>query len=269
MYIFELTRPGSWLTGIPDPERQRDVQALLDLLTTCLEDAAISLSLFEQAAAEARASDLQRRDDIETTWDAERAREHRIQSELEAQLPDDLASSDWFDVRTRIMRQSLVEAKRERWCEGSIPKSYRSRVRVLHAKSCLYAFDTIAKSLKLLKEMPESHEGMARACSIFSDAFPGLVGVRDSSHHAEDRVQAKKRANRIELQPLINSAIHAPQGGVLFVNSIFDNRFGGTLADGTFGEIEISTESVAIAQQVVQLALDGFQWEGPASHLPH
>ena len=70
------------------------------------------------------------------------------------------------------------------------------------------------------------------------------------------------------LKPLSNELIHAPDGGVLVVDSLNDNRLGGTLADGSFGEVEVSPQSVGTAQHFVQRVLDAFEWRGPTMHLP-
>jgi hypothetical protein len=43
---------------------------------------------------------------------------------------------------------------------------------------------------------------------------------------------------------------------------------GGTLADGTYGEVKISAETVARAQLVIQQVIDAFSWRGPRQHRP-
>ena len=56
MYVFELDQPGTWLDSLND-ESRHDAQSLLQLLNTCIQDAAIALSMFEESQGALRASD--------------------------------------------------------------------------------------------------------------------------------------------------------------------------------------------------------------------
>ncbi|MDQ0820435.1 hypothetical protein QFZ79_002727 [Arthrobacter sp. V4I6] len=264
MIIFEVTKPGTWLQGIEDSQVKRDVEALLDLLLQCLADAAVSLSLFETARAQyprpGAFTEEQRR--------KESAQVQRHLDRLLRDLPPGLDGADRFDARNRLSDLARVEAKKQRWLDGEVPMAYRSRLSVIHAKSCLYAFDTLQKTLGLLQKMPGAPTEIAEAVSDFEAGFPGLVHVRDSAHHAEDRAQGKRRKSRIDLQPVSNDLINAPSGGALIHNVFIGNRFGSTLGDGSYGEVEISAESVGRCQSVVQSVYDSYQWSGPTEHKP-
>ena len=155
-----------------------------------------------------------------------------------------------------------------KWREGHLPQGYQDRIPFIHAKSCVYALDTLQKTLRLLAKVPDVPIDIAEALKEFELAFPDLVQVRDSSHHAEDRVQGKRRKDRIDLKPLANEAIHAPGGGVLVVDMLNGNRYGGTLGDGSYGEVDVSPQTVSTAQQCVQRALNAFDWHGPVMHMP-
>jgi len=149
-----------------------------------------------------------------------------------------------------------------------MPESYASRIPFVHAKSCLYALDTLQKALAHLCRTASVPHDVLEARDDFEAAFPSLTHVRDSAHHVEDRVRGKARDKQIQLKPVVNEAVRAPDGGVLIVQSLINNRYGGTLADGTYGEVEVSTDSVAQAQQVVQRVLNAYTWRGPRDHLP-
>jgi hypothetical protein len=142
----------------------------------------------------------------------------------------------------------------------------------LYAKSCLYALNTIAKALRTLAMMPGLPAGIAQARDDFEARFPTLVAVRDSAHHPEDRIRGVRgRAGRetpIATQPIMNEVVHAPGGGVIMLDTLNNNRYGGTLADGTYSEVEISAATVAGAQQVIQQVVDAFSWRGPRQHRP-
>lgn len=267
MYIFELMKPGTSIVDISDISQRNDAEALLELITSCVQDAAICLSLFEDARQHHRVPES--RALWAATRDHERERERQIEETLEQQLPADLDPSAFNRARRGISDQARVEAKRERWQAGEIPQSYQHRLAFIHAKSCLYAFDTIEKSLALLGGIPGIPGDVRAASSDFSAAFPDLKRVRDSAHHAEDRVQGKRRRARLDLQPAALGTVNVSNVGVLILDVLNGNRFGGTLEDGTYGEVEISVASVAAAQRIVQAVLDCFQWIGPESHLPY
>ena len=264
MYVFELVQPGCWLRGIADDQVRRDVESLLHLLVTCVEDATLALNMFENSRDRAYES----AEDRSSSWESDRVRERAVEEELLRQLPHDLTPESRFQQMDNIRESARREAKRMKWREGHLPQGYQDRIPFIHAKSCVYALDTLQKTLRLLAKVPDVPIDIAEVLKEFELAFPDLVQVRDSSHHAEDRVQGKRRKDRIELKPLVNEAIHAPGGGVLVVDMLNGNRYGGTLGDGSYGEVDVSPQTVSTAQQCVQRALNAFDWHGPVMHMP-
>jgi hypothetical protein len=264
MHIFEITKPGTWLEGIPDNQERRETESLVRLLITCLEDAAVSLASFENCVS-GGAEELERR--MKQRQD-DQDREGSISARLESELSPWLTPQERFAAHESIRELAALEAKREAWSAGRLPDSYAHRLPFIHAKSFLYALDTLHKALELMSRTASAPTEVSEALAELGHAFPNLVSVRDSAHHVEDRVQGKARKRQIDLKPVANRAISAPTGGVLVVDMLNDNRYGGTLADGTYGEVEVSAASVAIVQQCLQRVLDGYRWSGPSEHLP-
>lgn len=262
MYVFEISKPGTWLTGIPDHDRG-ETEALVRLLITCIEDAAVSLALFEDCLSDG--DDFQK---LLIQREADFERERTIASRLEAQILPSLEPEERFAASAEIRELAVAQAKKEAWAEGRIPDSYVRRRPFIHAKSFLYALDTLYKTLQLLAKMSSAPSEIGEVLGKLTAAFPNLIKVRDSAHHAEDRAQGKAHKRRIALKPISNNAISAPQGGVLVIDMLNGNRYGGTLADGTFGEIEVSSTSAIVAQQCVQRVLNCYQWSGPSEHFP-
>jgi len=264
-YVFELVQPGVWLEGYEDDAESRsDIESLIRLLVQCVGDAAIALNMFEAESNLGRDSSERRM----AEWEADRERERAIRESLESQLPGDLPFEQRFAAMDAIRESASVEAKRQKWREGQLPEEYQHRLPFIHAKSCVYALDTLVKAMRLLAGIPSVPSTVSDALDDFNEAFPDLVHVRDSSHHAEDRVQGKRRDVRIELGPVTNDAIHAPGGGVLISDMLINNRYGGTLGDGSYGEVEISADSVVVAQACVQRILSAFEWRGSEMHMP-
>jgi hypothetical protein len=52
------------------------------------------------------------------------------------------------------------------------------------------------------------------------------------------------------------------------IDALIGNRYGCTTADGEFGEVEVSAETLAVAHQTTQAVINAFQWMGPERHAP-
>ena len=269
LYVFELTWPGTRLEDLPD-QVASDVEKMLYLLESALADAAVSLGLFEAEQAAAVARHAQHREG----WEQKRAAQAALAAQFESQLAPDLPPEERWRLDEQTRERARIEAKRARWRGGQLPDAYAHRLPFLHAKSCLYALDTIAKVIRTLGTMPGLPAGVAQAQADFESRFPTLVAIRDSAHHPEDRIRGVRggrggRETPIVAQPiLLRNAMYAPGGGVIVLDFLNDNRYGGTLADGTYAEVEISAGTVTGAQQLIQQVLDAFSWRGPRLHKP-
>lgn len=262
MHVYELTVPGTWLTGLAEDDR-RDAESLLRLMTSSIEDAALALTLFDSTKA-LGATDG---DATMAQWEQERSEEAAVRRELEQGLPADLTPEARFHAERELYDLARLEAKRRRWAAGQLPDSYKHRMPFLHAKSFVYAMDMIERSLSQLMRL-SSIPDLTAIQKSWADAFPDLVHVRDSAHHAEDRVRGKRYDKPLPNKPVMNDAVHAPHGGVLIVDMLNENRYGGTLGDGSYGEVDLSVDSLRIAGQVVQAVLSAFTWTGPTDHRP-
>jgi hypothetical protein len=241
------------------PEIRREAESLFHLLESALSDVAISLALFEQARASSRAEVAPERENRERPNVAEQTVRARYEVALSAEKDPDMA----WSMAMATNEQLRAEVQLARWEAGEVPRSYRHRLPFLYAKAFTYALDTIAKTLRTLGSLENAPQAAGHACDVFDQAFPRLVHVRNSAHHPEDRVRGRGRNGEpIVLQPIVNDAINAPGGGVLVIDQLINDRYGGTLADGSYGEVEVSLRSAAIAQQAVQAALDAWTWTG-------
>jgi hypothetical protein len=71
------------------------------------------------------------------------------------------------------------------------------------------------------------------------------------------------------LKPVMNTMVHAPGGGVLILNTLNGNRYGSTMEDGSFGEVEVSAQSLDLARSAIQTCIDAFTWRPPPHHVPY
>jgi hypothetical protein len=72
----------------------------------------------------------------------------------------------------------------------------------------------------------------------------------------------------MQLQPVQTEAISAPGGNVLILDCLNGNRFGCTMGDGHYGELEVSPQSLQSLCGLLHEVLQCFKWKGPAQHGP-
>ena len=154
------------------------------------------------------------------------------------QLVSDLWSSD--------------EVEHVRGCaHGHADVAYSYRLACIHAHAVLYALDGIQKALNKLAEVPGVPARVAEVRDAYQETLPSVVPVRNSAHHREDRVMGVGSGNR----RLDVSNLWIP-------DKLGPTTLGYTLGDGSYSEIEISRESVALAWAAVQYAIEAFPWLG-------
>lgn len=211
----------------------------------------MALNLFEAAQSQLVVKIGDRK-----TWQADSAKRGERFSQA---LKDRIAAGqfdfeDWDALHFAID----VEMKREVWQAGEMPKGYMRCLPFMYAKLFVYALDSISRFLDKLARIPGVPSEVVKQEIAFDTAFPTLREVRNSAQHLEDRGRGLGKGGR----PLKLSA------GVLFLGCLNDNRYGMTMADGQYGEVEVSLQSLQNAQVCIQKTLNAFKWTGPKRHCP-
>jgi hypothetical protein len=256
--IFELCYPGTWLNNTPD---SKQVFVLLRRLESQLADASMGLALFQQARGQPFIPPYQRAQQRQPRVQA-------IERELETQIPATLTREQRIAAITDIRESADLQARREEWAAGQVPDGYEARLVFIYAHAVVFALDNISKTLGVLADM-QVPPGVIAARDAYEQALPDLVHVRDSAHHTEDRVRGLDKKKRpLVLQPVDTRVISAPGGRVLAISGLADNRLGYTASDGNYREVEISAQSVAVAQAAIQQTIDAFSWHGPSETVP-
>ena len=260
MYIFELTTPGTWL-DYPDRDWSWKIEGLLRNLQAKFYEANTALNLFEQAQAQ-QSSRFTREQ-----WQADSDRRAQIRRDVEAELGSDLSAQSC----DRIAYETEVRFKREKWGSGHVPRELERNVVSIYARAFVYALDGFDKFLSVLATEPPASGKLKALSDGMQSTFPDLRGVRNTTQHLEDRSRglgAGKNPKPMTLQPIENRVMSAPGGGVLVLNSLNGNRFGCTMSDGHYGEVEISPQALQVLCGILHEVLHCFQWKGPAQHGP-
>jgi len=249
MYIPELVYPGTWVED-PDRDWAWQVQLPLEQLASIVADAALSLSLYEQAARRLLAPPDRKEE-------PDRGQEP---------LPDVIKKLEAKQVPPAKLPELLLEAQRTRKRKerhaGRLPQSYQHRLPFIHARSYLFTMDRLERLVGVLASMPRAPQQAKHGHESLRGLMPHLRGVRNSSAHLEDRSRGLDRMGRpLDLKPIDNHLIRAP-GGVLALENLCNNRFGSTMDDGSYGEVDVSEASLRQVTEVVQEIIDAFPWTG-------
>ena len=213
---FELTVPGTWV-DLPDQDAAWQIGLLIHSLVSAFHEATAACLLFERDLAQAAPA---LRD-----WEADTQRRVEIEMSLQGPATDlPIDPEEWERRRLDVDR----ELCREKVRAGVLPQQLRHMLPFIHAKAFIYALDGVGKIMKVLAARGDAPAAADSAVQGFYDHFPTLVAVRDSTQHMEDRGRGlDRKGNPLQLKPIQNGLINAPQGA-LALNNLNGNRFGTT-----------------------------------------
>src|SRR6266702_3564799 len=136
MHVAELTYPGTRI-DLPDLTQAHALYSLLLMIEQKVTEASVALNLFEAACAQS----TMRHSRDEWERNAERRRE--LMAKYERQRPADDTGFPDPSRYAEMHYQADVETKREDWLAGRPPHAYQHVLPFLHAKTFLYAVDSI------------------------------------------------------------------------------------------------------------------------------
>lgn len=265
MYIFELIKPGTWLAG-EDREFNWKIQKILTDLESCFYEANTSLNLFQHQLEQQNAyynSELNPTFDKEK-WQCELNREREIEDNICRKT-----GLNSFTDREEVRFLVSTQIKKEKWENGNMPRDLFSPIILIYAKSFIYALDTIEKFLRGLKQIEGTPEQCNEIHTQMIQSFPTLTKIRNTTQHIDERSQGiGTNGKKMKLHPIESDFIKS-DGETLVLSSLFGNKFGCTLGNGHYGEIEVSPESLVKLRDIIQLTFDSFTWIGPKQHLPN
>nr|QJS05840.1 hypothetical protein [Psychrobacter sp.] len=262
MFVFEIIIPGTGLDS-EDREWAWKIERQLDSLQSQFFEANLALNLFisEQTSRSHSFS--------KDTWDADSKRRREIREVLEKELLEQ--GKSYWEIDDEISLKADIIFKREKWEQGNIPREFKHNLVFLYARAFLYALDAFDKFLGVLAKEDNVPEVITELHKKISSTFPDLRGVRNTTQHLEDRSRrlgAGRNPKPLDLKPINNGFINAPNGGALVLNSLIGSKYGSTMADGHYGEIDVSPESMSHLQEILNSVLNSFKWSGSKQHKP-
>lgn len=255
MYVCELIMPGNFIVH-EDREYSRKFEGLIRHLENTFYEANVSLNLFIKEYNNVGSYNGKSYDEAL----AELQKRRDLQALVSSEIGIDSFEQVNFEVEKRL--------KRERWSEGVVPASHQHCLLFIFAKSFLYALDAIRKFINAMSEEHGAPVKIKELHDRINDSLPDLRAVRNSTQHLDERVRGKGNyGKRLEPKGVTNEAYNFPPGTLIF-DSLNGSKFGTTMADGHYGEVDVSLETLLIIRDILQEVIYSFQWEGLKELLP-
>lgn len=263
MIIFEWTKPGIWIEELDRDDAWR-ISGQIGRLEDTIQEANVVLNMFDQSRAADRASEI---------YKTEFELRAKISREVEAELfPDGMIPMGDLgaDFRSEYdKRRARVEAvvRHRLWSSGFLPKGHLNKPPFIFAKAFIHSLDLFGKFLDDIAKDRASPGGINVARDRYFEALPDLKEVRNSIQHAEDRSKGMVRKNKIDLKVIDESKISI-KGAVLVNSGLNGNRFGTTMADGHYGAVDISADSIEVMRSTLLDVYAAFKWKGGEQLFP-
>ncbi len=248
MEILDFVLPGHLLDQYKDDDENFKVNSVIEYVISIFFEAHSALILFEEHNANLR---MRTKED----FFAEREFEQNYIIKNSEKYKH-LSAYDSVEIKA-------IDAKRAYYKTGKVPFSLETVKGIMYAKSFLFSLDNLIKVLESLKKLPyDSPDELQNIIHDFYLLFPGLIPLRNSLHHVEDRIHRKAWKKDIIPKELRNSLISAAANTVISIADMNNNKLCGTAANGDFIEIEISFESLIKVQGLLQRLIDSYKWKG-------
>lgn len=264
--IFEVITPGETINGY-NRERGREIEKIIYNMKGCFFEANASLNIFnhELARSEAQQHDQSHKED----FDLKMSLGKDVEREMGQANPRDHES--YLAHRDSIDYEVSARFNRHKW-KSAIPNQLKNKHIFIFAKSFLHALDGFDRFLRVLSKQPDIPDAIIEAHRNFQKDFPDLREVRNTVQHMEDRSRGlgayKKGKGFLPIDYKPNKYFYAPEAKTLVLDMLVGTRYGCTMADGHYGEVDVSSESMLLLQKTLHAALNAFEWSGRKQHEP-
>lgn len=256
MLIFDIFIPGMRIQSKDDDQSWKIGNIVFALESRYIE-ANYSLNLFMSAKHKTTDNGREKFDEMLNR-----------KAEISKSIEEKYHNRVDFDAFHSINLEDDVLYNREQWKNGRVPSQFLHTLPFIYARTFLYAVDSFGKLLSVLSLEAGVPSQVKKFHADFEAAFPHVRGVRNSAQHAEDRVRSIGVGGKpIEYKPLDEPFISA-SGGVHISDCLCNSTYGSTMADGHYGKVDVSPESMQKLQRIFQEALNCLSWTGPKRHLP-
>lgn len=270
MEVFQIIRKGNRLKGLNGTQSFK-LERMIDQLIDIFYEANLALNLFNEEEKARSIRSFTRKDYSEE----DRIKAIKEQMEIEKYIKEkylENALHIQYD-KEKLDLEIHKELNRLAWANGEVPQQFIHKKIFIHAKSFLFALDYFDRFLAVISKENGSPEALKDIHKKIKVHFPSLRGVRNTAHHMEDRIRGLEKVERngkehpLKLKPISTDSLSLERGA-LILNSLHGSKFGSTMADGHYGEVDVSASSMKDLQKILQEVIDAFSWNGKIEILP-
>ncbi|MEN4888220.1 hypothetical protein [Erwinia billingiae] len=270
MIVFEVVKPG-YRINTHGGHRAHQLGILLDNLINIFFEANLALNLFIHETSSSEKRILAIIQSGQARFSLRNKERQTMRAIIENEYKE--RGLDVYQHFNQIQNETQTRINRRAWERGETPREFTHQKPFMYAKCFLFALDSFEKFLCALSKEEGAPESLTRIHGEINEKFPTLREVRNSAHHLEDRIRGIKRIDRagkrhpLVLKPVDNKLIQAKQG-IIALNNLNGSFYGCTMADGNYGEIDVSAESLEKLQSILHEVINAFPWIGSPETLP-
>jgi hypothetical protein len=251
-----------------DQEDSWRINGQISGLENAIVEANVALNMFDQAQATSRAPR-----DIKSEFEARAEISHQVQEELFPDgvfpelTPGTFPNADFFLEYEK--RNSLIHAEVQLRMlrSGFLPWAFDNKPQFILAKSFIHALDLFGKFLGDIAEDVCAPDGVTDTRTKYFKALPDLQEVRNSIQHAEDRSKGMHRSKKIDIKKVDESKFPI-DGAALVKSALINKKFVLTMADGHYGAVDITADSLLVMRDSLLEVYSAFEWTGGAQVFP-
>lgn len=259
---MEWAKPGVWIEGLDRDDAWR-ISGQISKLEDALVEANVSLNMFDQARLPDRTIEGAR-DKFEVQSEISRTVEAELFPDGMTTIIQGTDSLEEYDKRRALVD---TEVRYRMWQRGFLPQSLLRKPPFIFAKSFIHALDLFDKFLSDIVEDPSAPKEIKDIRNKFCGLLPDLRGVRNSIQHAEDRSKGEQFGKKIDLKKVDKSKISI-EGTALVNLGLSGNKFGSTMANGHYGAVEVSAQTLDVLRISLLEVYSAFTWFGPEALYP-
>jgi hypothetical protein len=183
-----------------------------------------------------------------------------------SRLRDGLFNLANYFSDARLAKELFADATARYQAKDSTLRDRARRESQMYAREFIFALDYFVKELFVMTEHPSAPPPLKKILADFNSRVPGIVDLRDSLHHLEDRLRGMARNKRIKPQPLNK---HKISGSALVVTHIVGSTIVATSANGSHAEVHITRNTLEEMIVTLQQTINALPWrKGTPQRIP-
>lgn len=243
MKIFEVFIPGSFLDD--SQGYSKDSAAIFLLLRAAFHEANLAVELYSES------NDWRRKGKDRSLMEEDQNGRERIDAQYK-----DLSSNE---LEARHDRGFEVERlyKVEQWGRGRIPLEFKAAKTAIYSKAFVSALDSIGKLISALSKENGAPQNLTSIVDEFYTGIPGLVALRNSIQHVEDRAVG-----------VFSPKAKPDENSSRFFSSFAGDNFFATGINGGNDGVSISLETLEFTLYIINKVVASYHWVAQKQHWP-